>query len=226
MIKGGRNDGNFDERRTAPRTTLARGAVFSSRSGLPTSGRMAPRFPAHAGFAQVLSAAQANSGWALRRLFDDLARPVAGYLRVQGAREPDDLANEVFLGVFSGIAGFEGSEEQFRSWVFTIAHRRLTDERRRLGRRPVLADHGDQAEIVGGDTENDALSSLGSERVREMLAALAPDQRDVLLLRIVADLTVDHAAEALGKTPGAVKALQRRGLAALRREISKKGVPL
>lgn len=180
----------------------------------------------HATFTDVLGAAQANAGWAFQRLFDELARPVVGYLRLQGAREPDDLANEVFLGVFSGIGSFEGSEEQFRSWVFTIAHRRLTDERRRLGRRPVLSDHGGEPETIGGDAESDALSSLGEERVRELLARLAPDQRDVLLLRILADLTVDQAAEALGKTPGAVKALQRRGLAALRKEISKEGVPL
>lgn len=180
----------------------------------------------HASFADVLSAAQANAGWAFQRLFDELARPVAGYLRVQGAPEPDDLANEVFLGVFSGIAGFEGNEEQFRSWVFTIAHHRLVDERRQLSRRPKLADNEPDANLVGGDVEDDSLGASGNERVREMLERLAPDQRDVLLLRIVADLSVEQAARALGKTPGAVKALQRRGLAALRREISKEGVSL
>ena len=177
-----------------------------------------------AAFESVLSAARANEGWAFERLFDELAGPVAGYLRVQGAREPDDLANEVFLGVFSGIAGFHGSEDQFRSWVFTIAHHRLIDERRRLGRRPVLAEGEPDANLSGGDAEDDALRSAGNERARELLGRLARDQRDVLLLRILADLTVEQAAEALRKTPGAVKALQRRSLAALRREISKEGV--
>ena len=178
-----------------------------------------------ADFAEVLRAAQANAGWAFQRLFDELARPVAGYLRMQGAREPDDLVNEAFLGAFSGIANFEGDEDHFRSWVFTIAHRRLIDERRRLGRRPVEASHA-MEEGVGGDAEDDAVSSLGDERARELLARLAPDQRDVLLLRVVADLTVERTAESLGKTPGAVKALQRRGLTALRKEISREGVPL
>lgn len=74
--------------------------------------------------------------------------------------------------------------------------------------------------------EDDALGQLVSERVHVLLAALAPDQRDVLLLRILADMGVEQVAEALGKTQGAVKALQRRGLEALRREISRKGVPL
>jgi RNA polymerase sigma factor (sigma-70 family) len=74
--------------------------------------------------------------------------------------------------------------------------------------------------------KNDALGSAGKERVHELLGRLAPDQRDVLVLRILADLTVEQAAATLGKTPGAVKALQRRGLATLKKEISKQGVPL
>ncbi len=180
----------------------------------------------HAAFADVLSAAQANAGWAFQRLFEELARPVAGYLRVQGAAEPDDLANEVFLGVFSGIGRFEGSQERFRSWVFTIAHHRLVDERRRLRRRPALADEEPDANVSGGDAEDDALRSGSNERVRQLLGRLAPDQRDVLLLRILVDLTVEQVADSLGKTPGAVKALQRRGLAALRKEISTEGVSL
>jgi RNA polymerase sigma-70 factor (ECF subfamily) len=69
--------------------------------------------------------------WAFERLYADLAPVVAGYLRVQGAAEPEDLTSEVFLGVFTGIDSFEDSETQFRSWVFTIAYSRLVDERRR-----------------------------------------------------------------------------------------------
>ena len=80
--------------------------------------------------------------------------------------------------------------------------------------------------MAGGDVEAEALDRLGEERVRRLLATLSPDQQDVLLLRLVADLTVDEIATALGKRPGAVKALQRRALATLRREIGRKGVPL
>ena len=180
-------------------------------------------------FDDILTAARANAPWAFRRLFDDMAGAVAGYLRTQGAQDPDGLVNQVFLGVFSGLGRFEGREEQFRSWVFTIAHRRLTDERRRGGRRPAPADVA-VPDISGGDAEHDALSSIGDARVRRLLDALVPDQRDVMLLRILGDLTVEQTAEALGKTPGAVKALQRRALSALRnrmgKEISEEGVPL
>jgi RNA polymerase sigma-70 factor (ECF subfamily) len=67
--------------------------------------------------------------------------------------------------------------------------------------------------------EEDALASLGDERVRELLEGLSPDQRDVVLLRIVADLPIEAVAEALGKRPGSVKALQHRAIAALRRRM-------
>ena len=68
------------------------------------------------------------------------------------------------------------------------------------------------------------MEAMGVQRVREVLATLAPDQRDVIALRVIADLSVDQVAAALGKQPGAVKALQRRGLASLRRQLAEEGV--
>ena len=79
---------------------------------------------------------------------------------------------------------------------------------------------------AGADAEDEALRRLATERVRRLCEGLVPDQRDVLLLRMLAALTVEEIATALGKTPGAVKALQRRGLAALRKQMEAQGVPL
>jgi len=176
-------------------------------------------------FAALLGAAQAGGQWAYERLYRSLAPAVAGYLRVQGAAEPEDLTSEVFERAFSALGGFAGGEARFRSWVFTIAHHRLTDERRRVARRPVRAD-AEPVERAAGDVEEEAVRRLATERVRRLCEGLVPDQRDVLLLRMLAALTVDEIADALGKSPGAVKALQRRGLAALRRQMEREGVPL
>lgn len=179
-------------------------------------------------FAAILVAAKDKAGWAFERLYQALAPVVAGYLRVQGSPEPDDLTNEVFLSVFGAIGSFEGDEDKFRSWLFTIAHRRLTDERRRVRRRPVIADHDVASAPAGaaGDVEEEALRRLSVERVRNLCDRLAPDQRDVLLLRMVSALSIDQTAEALGKSPTAVKALQRRALAAVRRAFEGEGVSL
>ncbi|MGH8826316.1 MAG: RNA polymerase sigma factor, partial [Jiangellaceae bacterium] len=70
-------------------------------------------------FEVILDAARSGVPRAFERLYHDLAPAVAGYLRLQGSAEPDDLTSEVFLGVFSGLSSFRGTETQFRSWVFT-----------------------------------------------------------------------------------------------------------
>ncbi len=172
------------------------------------------------GFDDVLAAAQANAPWAFRRLFEDLSPTVVGYLRLRGARDPEDVTSEAFLSVFRSLSTFSGDETAFRSWVFTIVHRRLTDERRRAGRQ-VQTDRLDALEMdFGGDVEQEALGRLGSDWVHEVLAELSADQRDVLLLRVVADLPVDEVADILGKRPGAVRALQHRGLERLRRQMA------
>ena len=180
-----------------------------------------------AGFDAVLAAAQAGGGWAFERLWEAYAASVAGYLRLQGGPEPDDLTSEVFLGSFKSIGEFQGDEAAFRSWLFTIAHRRLLDARRAAGRRPQMATLEDAvlpAPESGADAQ--VLARLATERVRALCDRLVPDQRDVLLLRIVSGLTVEEVAAALGKSPGAVKALQRRGLVALRKILEREGVPL
>jgi len=177
-------------------------------------------------FDSVLEAARAGAEWAWRRLYDDLSGQVLGYLRRQGARDDEDLLGEVWLQVARNIGTFDGDEANFRSWVFTVAHHRAIDERRRSGRRredPVA----DLPEPASDDVAaRSALESIATDRVQGLLDRLAPAQRDVLLLRIVGGLTVAEVADALGKRPGAVKALQRRGLEALRRILEREGVSL
>ena len=181
-------------------------------------------------FDDVLTAAQAGAAWAFEVLYRDLAPAVTGYLRLHGAAEPDDLASETFLGVFTGLAGFSGDEGALRAWVFTIAHRRLVDDWRRRSRRPQVAGEVDDLTgLVGGDVEDDVLVRFGAADVHRLCAGLPDDQRAVLLLRILADLTVDQVAQVMGRSTASVKALQRRGLRTLRDQLEnspeKVGVP-
>jgi RNA polymerase sigma factor (sigma-70 family) len=60
--------------------------------------------------------------------------------------------------------------------------------------------------------------------VEAVLEVLTPDQRDVVLLRMLADLSVERTAEIVGKRPGAVKQLQRRGLERLGKDLASQGV--
>ena len=183
-------------------------------------------------FERVLAEVKIGRPSAWDRCYRWLAPAVGGYLRMQGARDPDDLTSEVFLAVFRNIGSFSGSEANFRSWVFVIAHRRLQDDRRRRFRRPepeTLDDAGaDRLDDAGAQegTEDAALRAIATDRVGQLCARLAPDQRDVVLLRILGDFTVDQVAEMLGKSPGAVKQLQRRAFEGLRRVVEREGVTL
>lgn len=179
-------------------------------------------------FASVLAAAKAGAAWAFEQVFRTYAPRVSGYLRARGEAEPDELTNDVFLSVFRSLGRFTGDEPAFRGWLFTIARNRLVDEHRRRQRRvaTVPVDVTTAIETSGGDVETEAMENLGSAWATGLLEQLVPDQRDVLLLRIIGDLTVDQISHLLDKRPGAVKALQRRGLAAARRILRDQGVPL
>jgi RNA polymerase sigma factor (sigma-70 family) len=171
-------------------------------------------------FAAVLEAAQAGADWAWSRLYADLSGPVLGYLRMRGAVESEDLLGEVFVQVARNAGTFEGDYPAFRSWVFTVAHHRLVDERRYRARRPVVPGEIPDAARGLGDTEAEALAGLATDEVVALLGTLTSEQRDVLLLRFVGDMSVDEVARIVGRRPGAVKALQRRGLESLRRSLS------
>ncbi|MCA1684948.1 MAG: sigma-70 family RNA polymerase sigma factor [Planctomycetia bacterium] len=187
----------------------------------------AGRDEAAAASAAAFVAAQAGEAWALRVLYDDLAPRVAGYLRARGAAEPDDLTSEVFLAVFGRLGTVTGGYDGLRTLVFSVAHARLVDSLRARARRPDPVPYEpDRDRRAAASAEDRALVSLGAERAAALLAALPASQRDVLVLRVLGDLTVEQVAEALGTTEGAVKQLQRRGLIALRALVAAGGVTL
>ncbi len=168
----------------------------------------------------MLTAAQRGEPWACTELWTAYSPMVAGFARVRGSREPEDLTSEVFLSLFRSLGSFSGDEGAFRGYLFTIAHRRLVDEFRASSRRPYIqlwTDDGDDRCTVSAEEE--VVSASAEREILALLDELSPDQREVLTLRLVADLSIEQVAGIVGKTPGAVKALQHRALGALRRRL-------
>ncbi|MRS11649.1 MAG: sigma-70 family RNA polymerase sigma factor [Actinobacteria bacterium] len=198
--------------RALQRCILARHRSLRTRRG----------FLLESAFTSTLAAAQAGAEWAWTTIYRDYSPAVLRYLRGHGAREAEDLLGEVFVQLVRGIEGFRGDERAFRTWVFMIAHNRLVDEWR-AGRKAALPVPDEVILARGGtaDVEDDALRNLGDRQVIEVLESLSTGQRDVLFLRLFARLTIEETASVMGKRPGAVKALQARGLAAIRRGISR-----
>ena len=172
-------------------------------------------------FDTTLSAARAGAEWAWRNLYRAVAPAVLRYLRARGAPEPEDLTGDVFVQVVRKLDQFTGDAGDFRAWVITIAHHRLIDAARTRTRRPVepVADEVLAAAGGSGDPEHEALTRLASDDVQRAIKALSPDQQDVVFLRLIAGLSIKEVAAALGKKPGAIKALQVRAVGALRRNL-------
>ena len=191
---------------------------MAGRDEAPGRQRVRPRADERP-FVMVLAGAKDGAPWAFRHLVEELGRPVAGYLRGQGAEDADGLTNEVFLKVFCNVERFSGDEGQFRSWVFTVARNTLLDDRRRRSRRVPTRDLADAVDHPSPrDSEPDAVTGA-NEQVRLLLGALTVDQREVILLRVAADLSVEETARVTRRTPEAVRALHHRALATLRRTI-------
>jgi len=175
------------------------------------------------GFERVLARAREGDELAWTALYDSLSGPLLGYLRGRGAPEPEDQLGETLLQVARDLATFSGDESGFRSWVFTIAHRRLLDAARSRRRRPTVPLAPDQLAPVAealrgpaGDVEA-ALDAIADREVLVgLLAQLTDDQREVLLLRYVADLDTATVGAITGRSANAVAALTTRALGALR----------
>jgi RNA polymerase sigma-70 factor (ECF subfamily) len=177
-------------------------------------------------FDTVLSAAHRGSEWAWEILVRRLAPSLSRFFKVRGLPDPDAMVGEVFVDIARNLGTFDGDYAAFRSWVFVIAYRRMSDEWRRLRRRPdeTLTERLPEAGRSAPSAEDEAMEALGADEAAKLLSGLTGEQRDVISLRVVAGLSLNETAHATGKRVSAVKALQRRALAALRREIERQGV--
>jgi RNA polymerase sigma-70 factor, ECF subfamily len=176
------------------------------------------------GYRSAATHAPGETDDSLEALYRELAPAVLGYLRGSGAADPEDLLGDVFLAVVRGLPDCDDDPAAVRRWVFTVAHHRLVDERRRRVTRSgdVTLDLTD--EPPAEDRFDELLTRVSASSAVRALETLTPDQRSVVLLRVVADLSVSDTARALGKTPGAIKTLHRRALAALARRVKKESV--
>lgn len=160
--------------------------------------------------------ARAGDTDALGQLYDTYRDRVARFAtgRLGDAEKAEDVTSETFEAVLRNLGAYRPGTD-FEAWLFTIAHRRVTDVfRRRSRRREVALDETVQA-AVGGPEE----AVLAAERRAEVAGAfrrLRADQQEVLALRVLGGLSATQVGEVLGKSEGAVRVAQHRALRSLR----------
>lgn len=161
-------------------------------------------------FAALVAAARDGDEGALTSLYRRLQPSLLGYLRSQRPSDAEDLAAETWIAAARGLRRFQGDEDDFRRWIFTIARRRLLDLLRAEGRRP----HAVAAEVTmsAPSAEDEALQSLDTRRALESLRSLPPAEAEVVVLRVIAGLSAQDVADITGRTPVSVRVLQHRAL--------------
>jgi RNA polymerase sigma factor (sigma-70 family) len=156
------------------------------------------------------------------RGFDELYRalgsPITSFARARGAVDPEGICNEAFLRAFRSLSTFDGDGAAFRRWLFSITRNLLIDAHRRQQRRPEET-FAPPPERSTPAAEDEALANLADADLSLLLSGITDEQREVIILRLVADLSLSDTAAILGRSVGSVKRLQARGLRQLQNEI-------
>jgi RNA polymerase sigma-70 factor (ECF subfamily) len=127
-----------------------------------------------------------------------------------GTRElAEDATSQTFVKALAALPGYHAGS--FRAWLYAIARHVVIDLQRV---RPVVT-LDDTPPVAGADLEAEVLRRASELDVRRLLAQLTPDQREVVELRL-SGLNGPEIAEALGRSPGSVRALQFRAYQQLR----------
>jgi RNA polymerase sigma-70 factor (ECF subfamily) len=178
-------------------------------------------------FADALVAARQGETAGLSVLYREFQPPLLRYLRARERRLADDLASETWVAVAQRITSFDGDRSAFSAWLFTIARYRLADVRRTAIRRrtETVAEISDSARDE--PTEQIALDNLtAQEAVCLIVRVLNKDQAEVIMLRVLGDLSIAQVAQVMGRDVVWVGVNQHRALKRLARRFPSKVLAL
>ncbi len=171
----------------------------------------------------VIRGAQAGRPDQVTRLYEHYHASIFRYLyyRVGDRQTAEDLTSDVFLRMIRNLSGYsvQDSSAPFQAWLFQIAHNLVTDHYRRSSIHPQV-ELGEHLAATEPEPDAGVELHLTNENLRLALSKLKEDQRDVVVLRFVVGLPIIEVARTLHKSEDAIKGLQRRGLSALRDNLS------
>ncbi|MCK4368919.1 MAG: sigma-70 family RNA polymerase sigma factor [Dehalococcoidales bacterium] len=147
--------------------------------------------------------------------FDKIYRYIA--LRIGNEAEAEDMTQQVFLNALQSISSFRWKGVPFSAWLFRIAHNQAVDYLRRKKHTAVPLDES----VASNDNTPQLVAEQKLDIERLLLATqkLTDAQREVISLRFTSELSIAQVAKIMGKSQGAVKALQHSAIVALRRAL-------
>ena len=166
---------------------------------------------------------------ALTQIHDQYYPEIYRYVRYRLDDEQacEDIASEVFLRLLDALHQKRGPNQSLRGWLFGVASNLVNDHLRHHYARPVeeLKEHSDTSYIgLTNSPEQFLEDSVQRQEVRQAFQKLTGEQQHVLALRFADERSLEETARIVGKSISAVKALQFRAVASLRRYlVDKKG---
>jgi RNA polymerase sigma-70 factor, ECF subfamily len=137
----------------------------------------------------------------------------------------DDVAQEICMAAVAAIPRYQDRGRSFLAFVYGIAANKIADARRRGRIHPLcIVDDVPDRESFEPGPEELALHSERSLATGELMKVLAPNHREVLMMRIVLGWSAAETAEAIGTSPGVVRVMQHRALNRLRTELGRQPV--
>lgn len=162
---------------------------------------------------------------AFSELYRRTVGPVFRYLsaRVNRVEEAEEITQDVFVAALNGIQGLRAEDEAgLLSWLFQIARNKLADRLRQRYRQPLLPlDEADELPDEQLQPEQAAAMREDQAEVREALAGLTAEQREVIVCKYVLGYDNSRTAKIVGKNVNAVNQLHHRALASLHRFLSR-----
>ncbi len=170
--------------------------------------------------------AQQNDQVALTQIYEDNFDRIYRYIVIKiGDRvEAEDMTQQVFLNVLKSISSFKFRGMPFTSWLYRIAHNQVVDYLRKKSRR-VTVPLDESLPAFGSDPENVTERKVAIEEVANAAKKLTPAQQEVISLRFAGALSIAEVARAMGRSEGAVKALQHSAIIALRKVMAAGAIP-
>lgn len=148
--------------------------------------------------------------------FDKIYRYVM--LKIGNRAEAEDMAQQVFLKAYKSIPSYKWKGVPFSAWLFRIAHNQMVDFVRRASKRPTVPL--EESLVVSGDNPQATVERhMDIEELVLATGRLTAAQREVISLRFAGGLPIAEVARVMGKSVGAVKALQHSAIAALRKVL-------
>jgi len=197
-------------------------ALLAERFGTTTQpADRAERVPA-VRVKRLVTLAQAGNRDAFEELYRLHFDRIYGYLRLSlgNRHDAEDLTNQTFIRMLESIDRFVWRQVPFSAWLFRIAHNLLVDHFR-VVKRTTPEEEPEHPDMVEASAEDEAMTALSRESMLKLIGGLSTDQQQVLTLKFGFDFANAEIAAILGKSEGAVKALQHRAICTLEQRVER-----